>query len=201
MAAPSNTPAPCHCDTEEQAAQCRRAGHPMILGQTRRLYELCSGNCPASNPCSPEVSERYRALWDGLPIPPETGPLPACAAKIEPNSPSSQEPSVPAPPHGPGTELKALLTTLGIEPTGGCTCNAKVLQMDIWGIGECRRRRDEIAGWLRDRQTEWGLSDKLTAVGRAFLTGLAFRLSPVDPFGSLVDEAIRRAEAQCPRGQ
>jgi len=52
------------------------------------LYELCSGQS-----CSPERSERMRALFDGLPIPPRPPePLPACAkgatATAEPHSPN-----------------------------------------------------------------------------------------------------------------
>lgn len=52
---------PCRCPDALSAQSCNRAGMPMSL----RLYELCSGNCPPSRPCSAQDSAAYRALWDG----------------------------------------------------------------------------------------------------------------------------------------
>lgn len=51
---------------------------------------------------------------------------------------------------GPGTELKALLRTVGIVAKPGCSCNAKARQLDAWGPDECEARLEEIVGWLRD---------------------------------------------------
>lgn len=30
----------------------------------RPLWELCSANCPPERPCTPELSDQYRDLWD-----------------------------------------------------------------------------------------------------------------------------------------
>jgi hypothetical protein len=99
-----------------------------------------------------------------------------------------------SPGFGPGTQLKALLKTLGIEPSPKCDCNARAMQMDVWGVAGCREHRDEIVGWMRDGQTRWGWKDKVAAAAKAVTSGLAFKLNPLDPYPSLIDEAIRLAE-------
>ena len=55
-----------------------------------------------------------------------------------------------APSGGPGTELKKLLSAIGVTATPTCPCNARAAQMDAWGADECDRRRDEIVGWLAE---------------------------------------------------
>ncbi len=98
--------------------------------------------------------------------------------------------------HGPGTELKAALKSLGIEPTASCDCNSKAEQMDRWGVEGCRERREQIIGWLREGSDRWGWSAKLGSAAKAVLSGLAFKLNPLDPYPGLVDECIRRAAKQ-----
>jgi hypothetical protein len=102
----------------------------------------------------------------------------------------------PAPAGGPGTELKALLASLGILTRPGCSCNAYADIMDRWGVTESRRRRAEVVGWLKAEAGRRGWLAKARAAAAAVATGLAFRLDALDPFGSAVDEAIRRAEAK-----
>ena len=100
------------------------------------------------------------------------------------------------PGFGPGTELKAILKTAGIAESPTCDCNAKAIQMDIWGAVACRdEHRDAIIAWLRDGETRWGWKDKWSA-GAMLLTKdplLAIRINPADPYPGLVDAAIRRA--------
>jgi hypothetical protein len=96
--------------------------------------------------------------------------------------------------HGPGTELKALIASMGIQSSPTCDCNARAIQMDIWGIEGCEKNKDTIVGWLSEGQTRWGWAEKVAAAARAVKTGLAFRLDLSDPFRSLVDIAIRNAE-------
>ncbi len=98
------------------------------------------------------------------------------------------------PDFGPGTELKAMLASLGIEPAPSCDCNGKSVQMDVWGVAGCRANREQIITWMREGQSRWGWKDKLAAAAAAVKSGLAFKLNPLDPFPSLIDEAIRRAE-------
>ena len=98
------------------------------------------------------------------------------------------------PGHGPGTELKRILKSLGIEPSPSCDCRARADQMDMWGVAGCRDNRTQVITWLRDGHARWGWKDKLAAAARAVQNGLAFKLNPLDPFPSLVDEAVQRAE-------
>lgn len=100
---------------------------------------------------------------------------------------------------GPGTELKAVLATLGINPAPSCDCHARAVQMDEWGVQGCRQHSEQILAWLREGQSRWGWKDKLTAAGRAVVNRLALKLNPLDPFPGLVEEAIRRAEEKDPR--
>jgi hypothetical protein len=106
----------------------------------------------------------------------------------------SCEPGVRSIDYGPGTEMSSMLHTVGINPRSGCDCHAKALQMDKWGVDGCRENRELIVGWIREGAPRWSWSEKLRAVANAAISGLAWTLDPMDPYGSLVDEAIRRAE-------
>lgn len=100
---------------------------------------------------------------------------------------------------GPGTELKALIASLGIQPKPNCGCNRLAAEMDAWGVAGCRTRHHEICGRIKDNAAEWGWSLALSvpkAAAKALTTGLVFSINPLDPIGSLVTEAIRRAEIQ-----
>lgn len=94
---------------------------------------------------------------------------------------------------GPGTELGAMLRSLGIAPGAGCDCKAKQATMDQWGVAKCRERREEIVGWIREGAPRWGWVEHVKAAALAVATGLAWKLDPTDPYGSLVDLAIERA--------
>lgn len=118
-------------------------------------------------------SPAFRALCDAQPAPPATPYAP--------------------PPAGPGSELKALLASLGVP---ACTvgCGGYAALMDSWGVEGCRRRREEVAARLREQAAKAGWAAKLRAAALAAAQGLVF--NPLDPYGSLVDEAIRRAEGR-----
>lgn len=58
---------------------------------------------------------------------------------------------------GPGTELKRLLSLVGITATEDCACNRNAAQMDAWGPDECELRIDEIVGWLEKEASSRGL--------------------------------------------
>lgn len=125
--------------------------------------------------------------------------------------------------YGPGTELKAMLSSVGINPGAGCGCHQKMRQMDEWEINGCIVHRDTIVGWLRENAEKWGWAkaaedtiqknnlieatpeqaeavtkqlgtvQKLAIAWRSFTTGLAFKVDWTDPYPGLVDESIRRA--------
>lgn len=54
------------------------------------------------------------------------------------------------PPPGPGTELKALLKTIGIVAKPNCSCNKRAQIMDEKGCDWCDENIDEISGWLEE---------------------------------------------------
>jgi hypothetical protein len=98
---------------------------------------------------------------------------------------------------GAGTEMKKMLNSIGIYPTPTCTCTKMAKDMDEWGPEICKTKKPEILAAVRENYDKWGWREKLNifvASGKAVMTGLAFKLNPLDPIGSLIDEAIRRAE-------
>ena len=60
----------------------------------------------------------------------------------------------PAPGFGPGTELKRLLSSLGIQAKPNCSCNAKAQLMDVMEAQEpgwCEANIPTILGWLEEQ--------------------------------------------------
>lgn len=64
--------------------------------------------------------------------------------------------------------------------------------MDVWGVVGCQQRRAQITAWLKEayHTLTW---EELWIAGRRLITEPWFRIA--DPFGSIVDEAIRRSES------
>ncbi|GIW60111.1 MAG: hypothetical protein KatS3mg087_1177 [Patescibacteria group bacterium] len=102
------------------------------------------------------------------------------------------------PNEGPGTELKKILSSIGINPTESCDCNAKARQMDIWGVEGCEENFDTIVQWLREGKDRWGWTSKISAGLKLLFKDpiLALKLDPADPFPGLVRAAIDRAKKQ-----
>lgn len=76
-----------------------------------------------------------------------------------------------------------------------CNCNALRSEMNALGVDGCRRMRDHLLVQLRDNAAHVPWTSYATATVAAVRTGIAWRLNPLDPVGSLLDEAIRRAES------
>lgn len=102
---------------------------------------------------------------------------------------------LPPPQDGPGTELKTLLAELGLVPGAGCKCNERVAAMNRWGLAGCAEpaRRAEILDWLRKEAAKASWATKLRTAVLAAGTNPRLFLSPTDPLGALLDEALRRA--------
>lgn len=63
---------------------------------------------------------------------------------------------------GVGTELKAILSTLGIKNDAGCRCGDHARVMDERGVTWCEENVETIVGWLRaeaKRRKWWMYSD------------------------------------------
>lgn len=73
----------------------------------------------------------------------------------------SAESSPPLPPTsldaGPGTELKALLSKVGITSTPTCSCNARAMEMNRQGTQWCKDNEELILGWLKEEAEKRGL--------------------------------------------
>lgn len=92
---------------------------------------------------------------------------------------------------GPGTHLRRILFDLKIQARRGCDCSKKAYQMDLWGPKGCRENRDEILSWLRAGYKTSGWLE----TGRAAVLASAW-IDLADPLGSVLNEAIARAEDQ-----
>lgn len=95
---------------------------------------------------------------------------------------------------GPGTELKAMNAELGIKPAENCSCNRLAAEMDFLGVDGCRQERSRIVQGLKDNSTKYKWTELLFAGIRSATCSFAGKIKISDLFGSLVDEAIRRAE-------
>ena len=58
--------------------------------------------------------------------------------------------SAPASSGGAGTELKALLASVGITAKPGCKCNRRAAEMDRLGVDWCRQNIETIVDWLQE---------------------------------------------------
>lgn len=98
--------------------------------------------------------------------------------------------------NGPGTELRKLIKEIGVKFECSA-CAQMAIQANRWGIDGCRlpENRAAIIAKLKAGVKEASWSDWLAAAG-----GMARAdwFSILDPFGSIVDEAIRRAENNTP---
>lgn len=153
-------------------------------------HEICSGRFVHTPPISDELRLKYREKWATTP------PRAREPVERKPAEQLNHQPA-PIPQEGPGTELKELLTSLGLtEAASGCMggCGGFAAQMNLWGVQGCRENRDAIIRRLNDESKKVGWLDKLKAAKEAGKQFLFF--NPFDPAPGLLDEAIRRAESK-----
>lgn len=55
---------------------------------------------------------------------------------------------------GPGTELKKLLSKVGIKASATCSCNKRARRMDERGIEWCEQNVETICDWLQEEATK-----------------------------------------------
>ena len=58
------------------------------------------------------------------------------------------------PQGGPGTELKALLSKIGIRSSPTCSCNKRAKTMDENGIAWCEQNVETICDWLAEESAK-----------------------------------------------
>lgn len=96
---------------------------------------------------------------------------------------------------GPGTELAAILSSIGIQSSTGCTCKKYMAAMDGWSVDGCKLKREVIVGRIRKKAEEWGWAKGLAgaALHPVAALRLAAHVSWTDPIPGIVDLAIQRA--------
>lgn len=157
----------CNC---ESAGYCETFKRQM----SQRNHQICRNEVLTQEKC-----EIYRQHWAAM----------ASGNLVQASGPTVQS-------SGPGTELKSLLELLGAKKTAGCGCDEMIGRMNAWGPSGCREHRAEIVEHLGTAYSDLSMGELATATAGAITSGLALRLNPLDVCGSLVDEAIRRAELQ-----
>lgn len=95
--------------------------------------------------------------------------------------------------NGVGSHLWRLLESLGIEHTTTCSCLPWAERLNAWGPRGCELARSEIVAHMKSSAKNYGWGDVAAAAIAALQSGLAWKLNPLDLYGSLLDEAIRLA--------
>jgi hypothetical protein len=102
--------------------------------------------------------------------------------------------------NGVGSHLWRLLESLNVRHSPTCECLAWAERMNAWGPAGCRLARAEIVAHMRDSAKHYGWGELARSAAKAVTTGLVWRINLLDLYGSLLDEAIRRAEKSGPPG-
>lgn len=115
---------------------------------------------------TPEKCAAYREIWRGEMLP-------------------DKEPV--------GNALRDIVASLNLSERSGCECERWRRKMNKWGTAGCRVHQEEIIAHLNKAYHALSAADWLKSAAAAVLSGLALRINPTDPAGSLLDLAIERA--------
>jgi len=88
------------------------------------------------------------------------------------------------------------LNELGLSSQWCAGCQGRAAQMDLWGVVGCRQNFDTIVKWMEEGYSKLNWLDWGKTVTKCVRTGMVFSLNPLDPCRSLVEEVLRRCEAQ-----
>jgi hypothetical protein len=69
-------------------------------------------------------------------------------------SAKSKKPVESTPAAGPGTELKKLLSKIGIKSSPSCSCNKRAAEMDRQGVAWCEQNVETICDWLQEESAK-----------------------------------------------
>ena len=58
---------------------------------------------------------------------------------------------------GVGTELKLLLSMIGIKSTANCSCIKRAKMMNMKGLAWCKQNKEVILGWMKEEAEARGL--------------------------------------------
>lgn len=96
---------------------------------------------------------------------------------------------------GPGAELKELLKSIGVDPNRLCKCEELIKLMNEWGVEGCEEPEhfSYIVTQMENKSKKYSWDKKISAAGRAALNGLVFKVNWLNPWPSLIHDAIRRS--------
>ena len=98
---------------------------------------------------------------------------------------------------GPGTELLAIMTELGIKEKPNCTCRATAKKMDQLGVEGCEQNRDWIVSQLEANAAKWSWLETLKIAASNVTNPLALSLAfRGNIYHALLDEAIARKKRE-----
>ena len=159
------------------------------INQDEYAYAVCANKPLPGRTVTLAKSEAYRMKWRvQIGRPAYRGTPGPTASRQNQTSPRQTSKG------GPGTELKALFSSIGIEGFTGCACNSLARKMDKWGVDGCKlpENREYILARLRKNASKLGWGETLSAGTKLLARGVI--INPVDPSSSLLVEAIRRSE-------
>lgn len=94
---------------------------------------------------------------------------------------------------GVGSCMWKILDSIGIKHTANCPCLDWAERMNAWGPDLCNKNRKQIIKHMKLSAKNYGWGDVARAIKKAIKNKLIYKLNPLDPFGSLLNEAIRIA--------
>ncbi len=94
---------------------------------------------------------------------------------------------------GVGSCMWKILDSIGIKHTANCSCLDWAERMNAWGPDLCNKNRKQIIEHMKLSSKNYGWGDVARAIRKAIENKLIYKLNPLDPFGSLLNEAIRIA--------
>ena len=95
-----------------------------------------------------------------------------------------------------GTKLKAIFSSLGVDPVKDCNCGAKADWMDQAGDARCRQEFEKILAWLKEGQRKYGWATRACAAMNAVKLGYVTQPGFLDdPLRWILNEAITQSEA------
>lgn len=101
-------------------------------------------------------------------------------------------------PKGCGLILKQLFDSLSVAQSRNCGCDEMMARMNMLGWKGCIIHRDELRAEIIKNYKQLGLLERATVKTFAGVSAIAHGLyiSPLDPIGSILDEALRLCEEQ-----
>jgi hypothetical protein len=98
---------------------------------------------------------------------------------------------------GPGSQLWNMLADdFGIDHKPNCPCLSTAERMNSLGPEGCKENRRELIRAIKEGKALYSWRETVFAAIKGTASGAIISyINPFDPLGSLIDEAVRRAEA------